>query len=217
MNQVTRRRLKRLEMDDYDLGHLDNWCRGRAAVPPWPSCWRSVPRKPSPCWSQRPASPGTRPSACHQAPKPAPSVSPCAALPSRPGRPRRKTARPPGQRPLPSPPPPLIPQQRAAHAAAPRREPNQMNRAERATPTVLTAAPQRRSRCQSPTGSPASASPLHPPEPLPCSPRRARDHTSPTPLARPHHPPARHRQHPAVQRPSHPLDERRIRAAVVGA
>jgi hypothetical protein len=24
MNQVTRRRLKRLEMDDYDLGHLDN-------------------------------------------------------------------------------------------------------------------------------------------------------------------------------------------------
>ena len=23
MNQVTRRRLKRLEMDDYDLGHLD--------------------------------------------------------------------------------------------------------------------------------------------------------------------------------------------------
>lgn len=24
MNQVTRRRLKRLEMDDYDLGHLDS-------------------------------------------------------------------------------------------------------------------------------------------------------------------------------------------------
>ena len=57
MNQVTRRRLKRFEMDDHDLGHLDtragvsqagfarftgltprqvnNWCRGRAAVPPW--------------------------------------------------------------------------------------------------------------------------------------------------------------------------------------
>jgi DNA-binding transcriptional regulator YiaG len=67
MNLVTRRRLKRLTVGDYDLGHLDmlhtefaallartgtsqagfarltgltprqvnNWCRGRAAVPPW--------------------------------------------------------------------------------------------------------------------------------------------------------------------------------------
>jgi hypothetical protein len=31
MNQVTRRRLKRLEMDDYDLGHLDN-VRNKAEV-----------------------------------------------------------------------------------------------------------------------------------------------------------------------------------------
>jgi len=31
MNQVTRRRLKRLEMDDYDLRHLDKLPRPRSA------------------------------------------------------------------------------------------------------------------------------------------------------------------------------------------
>ena len=49
--------------------------------------------------------------------------------------PRWKTARPPGQRPLPAPDHP----EQAAHAAATHREPNHMNRAKRAAPTVLTA------------------------------------------------------------------------------
>ena len=174
--------------------------------------------------------------------------------------PRWKTARPPGQRPLPAPDHP----EQAAHAAATHREPNHMNRAKRATPTVLTATslaeawpapadlrpfrgqpsrarqganhaanrrrdhrgqPRRRGRqnhrrprlaARAATRRPVlphmvrplGATVLRAPfgHRRPRSGQSSRDHAPSAPLARPRQPSTRRRQHPAVQRPSHPLD-----------
>ena len=139
---------------------VNNWCRGRAAVPPWAAALAVLLEERSPEAITLPARRDhlrlarnpRRATGCRNRRHPSRHAP---ARPSLPSRPRRhRGANDPGQwrlraskdhagKPLARRgsarlPAPDHPEQ-AAHAAATHREPNHMNRAERAAPTVLTA------------------------------------------------------------------------------